>query len=141
MVEMTRDEVARIILQRLAEPAFRKRLSATTADGSHPIVVSYISEQVKDMLAQVDGAGGAANVAIPCVNGIMVLAVTSPEGLPSADTLGSGTLNPHCTVGVLLQRLKWDGGNAIYFMVEPSGEANGDMRPSSGRAELVALAG
>ncbi len=113
-----------------------------------PIAVALREDPLEPLLVHIQQLGGACNVVMPLLNGVVVVAFEL-AGPPSAAARESrsepGTaavLTTACTVGVFVERLRMDAsvaGEAIYaFKVQrnrPSDEA------VSGKAEVVALAG
>jgi len=92
------------------------------------------------LVDQVRAVGGAGNVVLPTLNGIVVLAVTTiDDEFPPGD-IEAPTLRSDATVGVLFERLTLDGlagGAAIHdFTV-----TRPDSRTERGQAEVVALGG
>jgi hypothetical protein len=141
MVDMDREAITKFVYQRLADPGFRDCLSAGAPDDTRPIVVALRGDAVRGLIDQIVAVGGAANVVIPALNGIVVLVLQAEErrgrkrGEPQAPLL-----KDDCTVGLLFERLRIDIlGNretAYGFVVEGP-----DRRREQGRAEIVAVAG
>lgn len=131
MDDVQRQELNRLVMRSLQDRAFRERLTARDSKGLHPILIVGLDDSLRSMLAKVQDAGESANVVVPYLNGVMVVAVDIMVG--SADPM-IGLLTPDCTVGVLLERLRQDADDegAAVFGVPDS--------PTSARAELVALA-
>lgn len=136
MPDMERAAMTEFVYRRLADPAFRDRLTAKAPDGSKPIVIALRTDSVRWLLGQVDAAGRSANVVVPFLNGAYVIAM---DEVPEAETKGEQRhrLTADCTVGVLIERLSCDGNSGTYtFVVDGPADGIG-----AGRAELVALAG
>lgn len=77
MANVNRSTLTRYVYQRLAEPDFRQRLTATSPDGSHPIIVALRGDPMAGLLQKLHKAGGAGNVVVPVLNGFVVLAIQS----------------------------------------------------------------
>jgi len=139
MASVDRAAITKFVYQRLADPSFRDCLTAKARDGSRPIIVALRDDPVRALLADVAAMGGTANVAIPALNGVVVLAV-KPEPVrhrASGSEPKPEYLTADCTVGVFLERLRLDGGEATYrFVVRGP-----DRKTKHGSAEVVALAG
>jgi len=87
--------------------------------------------------------GGAGNVVVPLLNGIIVVALEGEPTEPAGDAGSDGDvqhLTASCTVGVFVERLKLDAspGHEIVYRFTVDGHRK--PRPVT-RAELVALAG
>ncbi len=144
MPDMDRAAMTRLVYQRLARPEFRKRLSATAPDGTRPIIVVMRDDPVRTLIDQVRAVGGASNVVLPALNGIMVVAMEAELGSVSADARGGITpelLRDDSTVGVLFERLVLDmasGGPEVNYTFVLEGP---NERTEHGEAKVVALAG
>ncbi len=135
MLDMDRDALTEMVYRRLANPSFRRRLTARAPDGSHPLVIATREELVESMLHRLEVVGGSGNVVVPMLNGLVVLAMdaVNPEAEDAVDTPCAITTD--CTVGVLVERMSLDQGGVYRFVVE------GHAKPRGGHAEVVALAG
>jgi hypothetical protein len=135
MADVDRATLRRKVYERLVDPEFRGRLTATAPDGTQPITVALREDHVGALLAEVSALGGAANVVVPALGGFVVLAMTQSHGATGVRRR-TKALTPDCTVGVLVERVKIDDGNATYrFVVE------GPVEQETGSAELVAIGG
>lgn len=140
MADMDRAATNRFVYQRLARPGFRKRLIAAAPDGARPIIVLMREDPISALVDQVRAVGGAGNVVLPTLNGIVVLAVTTVDDeFPPGDG-EAPTLRSDATVGVLFERLTLDGligGDTVhdFAVIRP------DNRTERGQAEVVALGG
>jgi hypothetical protein len=134
MADVDRQAVTKRVYRKLAEPSFRKRLTAVLPDGTRPIIVALPSDRVLGLIIDVARSGGAANVAMPMLNGFLVFTIhIEPDSV--GKTAPSGRLSPECTVGLFVERLRIDGGTAVYhFAVERSTGSR-----DTGSAELVAV--
>jgi hypothetical protein len=107
--------------------------------------VALRDDPVSRLLDQIRATGWTGNVAIPVLNGFVILAVkldavmeTEAEGQNCRDRV---KLRTDCTVGVFLERLKVDLGarpGAVCYGFELEGPGRYFER---GRAELVGLGG
>lgn len=136
-----RAEVTRLVYRRLAEPAFRERLLVQDDEGTHPIIVALRSDTVGSLVSEVAAVGGAANVAIPALNGVVFVAMVGEPARPARSatkgTARAKHLSASCTVGVFLEQLGYDGGEGRYrFVIE--GPERQRERVS---AQAVAVAG
>lgn len=114
------------------DPSFRKELRATAPDGSRPVVVALRGDSVSSVLTEVEARGGAGNVIVPWLNGIVAISMSR---LPDdAEEGGAHAITPRCTVGVFLERVFQDGGGTYEFVLEHSGHRD------RGTAEAVAIA-
>lgn len=133
MLDMDREALTEMVYRRLSNPSFRKRLTARAPDGSHPLVVATRDELVSSVLDRLQSTGGSGNVVAPMLNGLVVLAIHASSDDDAGDELPA-SITTDCTLGVLIERMRLDGGGLHRFVVEgPS--------PSLGQAEVVALAG
>lgn len=140
MADMDRAATTRFVYERLARPGFRSRLTATAPDGTRPVIVTMREDPLGVLVDQVRTAGGAGNVVLPTLNGVVVLAVTTVEGDGAPDG-GLPALRSDCTVGVLLARLGLDGLLPEEGVVHDFTVVGPDSRTERGRAELIALGG
>lgn len=130
-----RAELTRYVYRHLADSRFRERLTAADADGNRPVLVALPEDRVRRVVLDVLAAGGAANVAVPLLNGFVTFAVTLRSH--SEEPASGVRLAADCTIGLFLERARIDGEHAIYrFFIEGVNE-----RTESGSAELVAVAG
>lgn len=137
MHNMDRPTVTRLVYQRLADPSFRRSLTAVAPDGSRPIIVALRDDPMRSLLDRLRAADGAANVVVPALNGFIVVAmIDEPEDDASADA-NVQVISADCTVGVFVERLHIDEGTAVYRL--PTRDA--DPSPHGGRAKVVALGG
>jgi hypothetical protein len=135
MHDAARDRATALIFQRLADPEFRYLLTAAAPDGSHPLFIALASDPVETMLEYLDSVGGAGNIVIPYLNGVVVLAVT-PADPGDLGVTEPEPLTGDCTVGLFAQRVQVDGDNGVYrFMFDHAGHTD------AATAELVAIAG
>lgn len=148
MRDVDRAAVTKYVYKRLADANFRDRLIAAAPDGTRPIAVALREDPLGSLLSHIDNLGGACNVVVPLLNGIVVVAFEISSTPPSSaqksrsKTGKTPMLTTACTVGVFIERLRldaMDAGEATYaFRVEgdkPSSEA------VTGKAGVVALAG
>lgn len=141
MPDMDRATATRFVYGRLADPRFRRRLTATAPDGSHPIVVCLPEDRFDTLVQQVSARGGAVNVIVPSLGGIIGIDLRIKQSETTA--LGSrntgSRLADDCTVGLFVERLKIDVSGVekagYTFVVET------DARLDRGSAKVVALAG
>ncbi|HSH61280.1 MAG TPA: hypothetical protein VK988_16890 [Acidimicrobiales bacterium] len=134
MDDVDRSDVTEFVYQRLADPCFRERLTATASDGTRPILVALRDDPMSRLTADLDQLGGSGNVVMPMLNGFVVIAMRADHDDDCADEVH--TLTRDCTVGVFVARLQADGDSAVYrFAIE------GSDRREGGRAEVVALGG
>jgi len=132
MDDVDRSALTQAVFKKLAaDKEFRQRLTARNDEGAHPIVVALRDDAMADVLNQVMIHGGAANVIVPYLNGLVGVSMIN-GALVSDDDPEVDALDPACTVGVFLERLRMDGPSTYTF---PGGVRD------SGRAELVAVAG
>lgn len=139
MRDVDRDSITRFVYSKLTDADFRGRLRALAPDGSRPLTIALRSDQVRLVLDDVLAKGGASNVVVPALNGIVVAAMQLDGGAPHQVDLRSA-LVADCTMGVLLARMSFDpgsGGSATYMFMYP----RADAQQGSGQAEVVALAG
>lgn len=132
MADMDRDSLTEMVYRRLATPGFRQRLTATAPDGSRPVLVATRDELMSSILQRLAAMGGAGNVVVPHLNGLVVLAMEAEE---PAGQVGKEQLTATCTVGVLVERMALTGAGTYWFQF-PDGPAL-----HSAHAEVVALAG
>lgn len=148
MLDVDRAAITKYVYKRLADAAFRDRLTATAPDGTRPIAVALREDPLNPLLKHIRRLGGACNVVVPMLNGIVVIAfdvsVTPPGNARKARSKADETpvLTTACTVGVFVERLRFDAGlsgeTTYAFRIQQ------DLAPDeavSGRAEVVALAG
>lgn len=145
MADVDRAAVTEYVYKRLSDATFRGRLTATAPDGTRPIAVVLRDDPLGPLLTHIEHLGGACNVVVPLLNGIVVIAFEVADTPPErprrsrSERSKSPMLTTACTVGVFVERLRLDEGGATYaFELQrdlPSNEA------ISGKAEVVALAG
>lgn len=139
MLDMDRAKLTEMVYRRLSDPSFRRRLTATAPDGSHPVVVVTREDSVSFMLSRLDASGGTGNVVAPFLNGLVVLAMDATVPTPKGGE-EVPSLTTDCTVGVLVERMLMDmprGGSSVYqFIIK-----GGSTEERRGHAEMVALAG
>lgn len=129
-----RTQIAADIARRLADPSFRDILSATP-DGDCAVIPALRSDVVGDVLKKVADLGGTANAVVPVANGYLIIAI-KVGGRASRAKTPSGSLDPSCTIGVLLARIFEDGakkGHPLHYTIEGGAEHRA-------RADLVGLA-
>lgn len=142
MPDMDRAAITRLVYQRLADPKFQRRLTAIAPDGSRPIIVALLDDQMQALIDKVRAAGGVGNVVVPALNGIVVIATEAMplSRRPLKDPAQAQLLRSDCTVGVFVERLWLEagaGGSAAYdFAVSGPDEST-----ERGHAQVVALAG
>lgn len=125
--------VTRSVYENLADRQFRECLTATAADGSHPIMVVLADDPMRDLLDKLTAVGGIGNVVMPRVNGFLVVSMAA-DATDDATDDAVENLTPDCTVGVFFARVFSDCGGSYRFVVEDDGR-----RRESGHAELVAF--
>lgn len=139
MPDMNWAAINRMVFEKLADPEFRRRLVARATDGTRPIVVRLRSDPMSEVVADIARIGGAANVVVPWLNGIVVCTLHAEQVDTSASAPAGGSHLGECTLGVFLERLRLDVGpdDATYVFTfdAPSGDT------TQARAELVAVAG
>ncbi len=134
MDDVERAAITRLVYRRLTDPGFRDRLTAKASDGTRPIVVVLPGDSLERLLADVERLGGAANVVLPVLNGVVVIAMAASANSDAIDP-GVAQLTSDCTVGLFFARLRIDGDEAAYrFVMERP-----DHRRDAGSAEMVAL--
>ena len=139
---MDRASITRMVYSRLAtERDFRRRLTAAAPDGIHPIIVALPDQPVDYLLRDLASVGGAANVVIPALNGLVVLAMTQDAADDAGVRSAVPRLRSDCTVGVLLTRLHVDLGGSPGEMSYRFVVTGPDSAETPTRAEFVALAG
>ena len=138
MLDMDRARLTERVYRLLSDPTFRRRLTATAPDGSHPVVVVTREDAVSSMLSRLDAVGGSGNVVVPDPAGLVVLAMDAIMPLRKGSK-GVLNLTTDCTVGVLVERMRMEmphGGLNLKFAVK------GDSATErGGHAEMVALRG
>ncbi len=77
MLDMDRATLTEMVYSLLSDPTFRRRLTATAPDGSHPVVVVTREDSVSSMLTRLDALGGSGNVVVPVLDGLVVLATST----------------------------------------------------------------
>ncbi len=135
MLDMDRGALTEMVYRRLSNPSFRERLTARAPDGSHPLVLTTGDELMSSVLQRLEAIGGSGNVVAPMLNGLVVLAVNTrvpDEGGVTDEQPAAITAD--CTVGVFIERMRFDGAGLYRLMAEGTS-------PSLGRAEVVAVAG
>lgn len=131
MGDVDREALTRIVYQHLSNRRFSERLVARAADGTRPILVSVPDDRLEPLIHDVMAVGGAANVALPYLNGFVVFALTVDADRSDI----APRLATDCTVGLFFARLRSDGEHAAYrFVLE-----NAD-HTDAGCAEMVAVA-
>lgn len=136
MASMDREQVLRFVYRRLADPALRARLIVRDSEGTSPLLVALREDKMRDVLADLSAMGGAANLVVPLLNGVAILALSADEAVDRDEPSPGDLLAAECTVGVLLERLHMDGDEARYAFVM---HEQGSHR--HGQAELIAIAG
>jgi hypothetical protein len=139
MPSVDRAAITRDLYRHLANPRFRRGLTAVAPDGTQPVTVALRSDPVSHFLRSITIHGGASNVVIPYLNGFVVFAIRTVDAKKSGDM--PPTIKHDCTVGVFLAQLQVDhvrdGEEAVYhFAFEGP-----DRRETVGEAEVVAVAG
>ncbi|MDP8930783.1 MAG: hypothetical protein M3O70_20000 [Actinomycetota bacterium] len=129
--------MTRLVYQRLADPVFRRRLTALAPDGTRPIIVALRDDLMRNLVEKLHHAGGAANVVVPALNGFVVVAMLDDPSNDEPSDSEAQALSADCTVGVLIERLHIDEGTARYRLASDSGHPHAQ----GGRAKVVALAG
>lgn len=141
MPDMDRAELGRLVYRRLTDSGFRTRLKATAPDGTRPIIVTLRTDPVSTLLGHLAAVGGAGNVVVPTLNGVVILAMQATHDIdPPGRDVAEPLLCDDCTVGVLLERLKLDvtaGQPVLYHFVV----AGPGSRVDRAHAEVVAVAG
>lgn len=144
MPDATRADVMRLVYQRLANPTFRRCLTATAPDGTRPIIVALRDDPMYDLAVRVRRAGGAANVVVPAHNGFIVLEMVV-DSFDSPMDPGAERLAPNCTVGLFIARLHVDATTANYVLADANDASHAPRQgsdashPRGGRARVVAL--
>jgi len=134
--EVDRMAISADIAKRLNDPSFRAILSSTAPDGSTPIIPALRSDILRDVLVDVNAAGGAGNVVVPIANGYMVIALKAVAAVHSR-AKQPPALDPRQTVGVLMARLIEDGGVGATLTYRIKG-LGPNARPA--RADLLGIA-
>jgi hypothetical protein len=132
--EAVRDAVRQLVYRRLADRSFRERLAARAGDGSRPVLIAMPHDALESTIQRVRAQGGAANVVLPLLNGIVVIVMRTEEF--DANESALPRLASDCTLGLFFSRLHLDGNDAAYRFV-----VDGTDRQEGGRAEAVAVAG
>lgn len=141
MADLDRAAATQLVYQRLANPRFRRCLKAVAPDGTKPVAVVLRDDTVSSMFDEVRARGWTCNVAVPALNGLIVIAIdVDGEGAHDGPPLRPRKLRADCTVGVFLECLMHDAGTGRQAVYELEVEGP-DCRMERGRAELVALAG
>ena len=130
IADMDRAEITRSVYQRLADPRFRARLTATAPDGTRPILIALRTDPMSALLDQLDAVGRAASVVVPYLNGFFLL--TMHEDADASDDAVQ-PLTADCTVGVFLARMLTEDQPTVYGFQRPNRSSE------TGTAELVAL--
>lgn len=136
-----REAVRRFVYKHLPDRDFQQAFTAVNSDGERPILIAIREDLISSVLAEALAAGGAANVAVPLLKGVVVLAMTSMQVSALRDALSDPFDSPReidadCTVGVFLQRMIDDapGGEAMEYSFRVSSQSD---RVSRSRAQAV----
>lgn len=138
MRDMDRAAINRMVVQKLVDPEFRRRLTATAPDGTRPIIVGLRTDMMSEIIVSTVRLGGAANIAVPWLNGILIYTLTAERGHKVSKAGRSGHIGD-CSLGVFLERLRCDGNDdqtSVYAFT-----FDGPEQPNQARAELVAVVG
>jgi len=130
MPDMQRDDVVSWVYRRLGDHDFTRQLTAKAPDGSRPVVVVMPEDTMPALGGQILAVGGAANVAVPFLNAVMVFALHAEHGDDDIDPCDGNLLATDCTVGLLMARIGVDGGGMTYRYM-----ADGATRPESARID------
>ena len=143
MPDLDRAAAMRLLYRKIADPNFRRRLAVRKSDGARPLAVVLREDPMSHLLEQLQAHEWAVNIAVPTLNGLLILACVAEPSDMDIEGVESGEpvrLSTGCTAGVFLQRLEMDllvDRRAAYeFEVSAPG---GPVQ--RGRAELVGMAG
>lgn len=115
MAEQSREELATEIAKRLADPGFADALTATTRDGSRPIVAAFPDDLLLEVVREVHLIGGNGNVVVKFLN---VLTVVSLKLVPrSQRRTRVCELQEQTTMGLFIARLASDEEQGLTNLV------------------------
>lgn len=135
MDDMTRhDDLLRLVHQQLVNRDFAKRFAPMTESGERTIVVALREDTIFDLCTRVHDIGGAANVVVPMFDGLIVFNMKSSSLAGLSDlTDGPAAVDGDATVGVIIQRLMDDGGEATYRVCRTATEVGDSGRVDNPR--------